>query len=85
MKRDYQAACRSAVNGLYSSAKEDMEAALWEILEALDPELASLMADDEEAARTRVNHDSERVNSTDRDEEEAEEDFSSFDDEGSED
>lgn len=55
MKRDYQTAIKSAVNGLYGGTAEDLEQALWEVLEALDPDTAELMHDDAEAARCKVN------------------------------
>jgi hypothetical protein len=55
MRRDYNAAIKLAVNALYTSDYDDMERALKEILEALDPSIAELMEDDEEAARLKVN------------------------------
>jgi hypothetical protein len=55
MIRDYNTAIKAAVNGLYSRDPDDMEDALREVLEALDPSMAELMADDEEAARLKAN------------------------------
>ena len=55
MRRDYKTAVKAAVNGLYSKDTEEMEEALKEILEALDPDMAELMEDNEEAARLKVN------------------------------
>lgn len=55
MKRDYKAACTAAVNALYEGDEDSMRAALFEILEALDPHLAELMQDNEDAARAKVN------------------------------
>jgi hypothetical protein len=59
MKRDIEGAVRAAVNGLYSGSNDAMEEALWEILESLDPEIAQLFSEDEEAALTTVNKDAE--------------------------
>lgn len=55
MRRDYSTAVRAAVNALYSRDEDEMAEALFEILEALDPETAELMHEDEEAARAKVN------------------------------
>lgn len=55
MKRDYKGAVKSAVNGLYGGTPEDLEQALWEVLEFLDADTAELMHDDIEAARYKVN------------------------------
>lgn len=57
MRRDYKTAVRAAVNGLYNGDAVDMEAALHEILEALDPDMAELFEEDEEAAHIKVNGD----------------------------
>lgn len=57
MRRDYKTAVSAAVNALYSRDEEHMVEALFEILEALDPEIAELMHDDEDAALAKVNAD----------------------------
>lgn len=55
MRRDYKTAVRAAVHALYSRDEDAMVEALQEILEALDPEVAELMHDNEEAALAKVN------------------------------
>lgn len=79
MKRDYDAAIRAAVNGLYNGGADDMENALRTVLESLDPEMATLMHDDEEAALTMVNRDEDAINSTDDDDGPEEEELGFYD------
>lgn len=57
MRRDYTAAVKAAVNGLYDGSLDDCQKALWDILEALDPPMAELFHEDEEAAHLKVNQD----------------------------
>ena len=52
MRRDYKTAVKALVNALYTGDHED---GCREALEALDPDLAILMDEDEEAARLKVN------------------------------
>lgn len=76
MRRDYKAAVKAAVNGLYQGGESEMESALWDVLEAIDSEMAELLHDTPEAAFAKVN-DEEM-------EEEEEEEFNEFDMIGSE-
>lgn len=55
MKRDYNAAVKAAVNGLYSGTLEDMEQALYDVLEAIDANMAELMQDNPEEGHRSVN------------------------------
>ena len=52
MRRDYRLAVKALVNALYTGDYED---GCREALEALDPDLAMLMDEDEEAARLKAN------------------------------
>jgi len=78
MKRDYKTAIRAAVNGLYSGSSDDMDSALWQVLESLDVEIANLMHENEETARLLVNRNEDGEHSTDNDDGEPEEEPSYF-------
>jgi hypothetical protein len=70
MRRDYKTATKIAVNGLYSGEHSEMEEALREILEILDPNMAELYDNDYETAHLKAN-DGE-ISTSDEDETEVE-------------
>lgn len=78
MRRDVTAAIKAAVNGLYDGSPDSCREALWDVLEALDTDMAELMHENEEAAHLHVNKE-------DDEEEESEEDVNDllFDDDDS--
>lgn len=66
MRRDYTSAVRAAVNGLYEGSLDSTVKALWDVLEALDPRMAELMSENEEAARLEVNKDLDDTDDDDK-------------------
>jgi len=57
MARKFKTEVRTAVNALHSRDEDEMVEALFEIIEALDPEIAELMHEDEEAAVAKINNE----------------------------
>ena len=57
MRRDYNTAIKAAVNGLYDGSIDGCQKALWDVLEALDSDMAELMHEDEEVAFLKVNQE----------------------------